>query len=89
MAKNKKQRDPIPDRLASLEERAAFWDTHDITDYPDVWKETNLKVNLLKSGYAVPLNSKLAQELQAIAHAKKTTVRRLVNRWLQERVRTA
>lgn len=46
MPKTKKQRDPVPDRFASIEEFTEFWDTHDITDYPEVWRETDLKVNL-------------------------------------------
>ena len=89
MAKNKKQRDSVPERFASIEKFTEFWDTHDITDYPDVWRETDLKVNLLNRSYAVPLNPRLAKKLQVIARSKRTTVKQLVNRWLEERVRAA
>jgi hypothetical protein len=40
------QRDPVPDRFASIEDFTEFWDTHDITDYPEVWRETDIKVSV-------------------------------------------
>ncbi len=89
MARNKIQRDPLPARFGSLADYVAFWDTHDITDYPDVWRETDIKVNLLKRTYSVPLNPKLAERLESVARTRKTTVRRLVQRWLEERLRAA
>ncbi len=89
MARNKMGRDSLPERFNSLNEFTEFWDAHDITDYPEVWRETELKVNLLRRSYAVPLSSKLAKELRLVARAKRTTVQRLVNRWLEERLRAA
>lgn len=89
MAKNKKQHDSVPEQFTSIEKFTEFWDTHDITDYPEVWQETDLKVNLLHRAYAVPLNPQLAKKLALIARSKRTTVKRLVNRWLEERVRAA
>ena len=31
-----KRIDPIPDEFASYEEAGEFWDTHAITDYPEI-----------------------------------------------------
>ena len=89
MPKNKIHRDPAPERFRSLEEFADFWDKHDITDYPDVWRETDLKVKLLKRPYAVPLKPSVAKKLQIVARSKRTTVQQLVNKWLEERLRAA
>jgi CopG antitoxin of type II toxin-antitoxin system len=89
MAGSSKKRDKIPDRFASIEEFTDFWDKHDITDYPDVWRETNLKVNLVAEPNIVALDPELAKRLEIVARAKRTTVKRLVNRWLEERLRTA
>lgn len=89
MAKNSKARDAVPDRFPSLEAFTEFWDKHDITDYPEVWRETDLKVNLLTKPYLLTLDPELAKRLKAVARTKRTTVKRLVNRWLEERLRTA
>jgi hypothetical protein len=87
MARNSKHRDAIPDRFASIEEFTNFWDKHDITDYSDVWRETGEKINLLAKAYVVTLDPHLADRLETVARAKRTTVKRLVNKWLEERLR--
>ncbi len=86
MARNNKPQDRIPDQFQSLEEFTNFWDKHDITDYPEVWRETDLKVNLLAKPYILTLDPELAKRLEAVARAKRTTVKNLVNRWLEERL---
>ncbi|MBI3740771.1 MAG: hypothetical protein HY257_03305 [Chloroflexi bacterium] len=89
MAKNKSKRDSLPEHFKSLAEFIEFWDNHAITEYPKVWRATDLKVNLLKRAYSVPLDARLAKKLESIARTKKTTVRRLVSRWLEEKLRAA
>lgn len=37
-------KEPIPD-FTSIEEEAAFWDTHDFTDYLDEFKPVNIRVS--------------------------------------------
>jgi hypothetical protein len=54
-----------------------------------VWRETDLKVNLVTKPYIVTLDPKLAEQLEGVARSKKMTVKQLVNRWLEERLRTA
>jgi len=34
----RKQIDPIPEEFSSLEDAADFWDTHDTTDYPQIFR---------------------------------------------------
>jgi CopG antitoxin of type II toxin-antitoxin system len=89
MARNDKRRDAVLHRFASIEEFNEFWDKHDITDYPEVWRETDLKLNLLAKPYVLTLDPELGKRLETVARARRTSVKRLVNQWLEERLRTA
>jgi hypothetical protein len=46
MKKKGKKVDPIPDKFASYEEAGEFWDTHDTTDYLDVFVDADVEVRL-------------------------------------------
>jgi hypothetical protein len=35
----KKERDPLPEHFASIEEAASFWDTHDSSDYDEYFED--------------------------------------------------
>ncbi|MDQ1559808.1 MAG: CopG antitoxin of type toxin-antitoxin system, partial [Pyrinomonadaceae bacterium] len=47
-AKNKtaKKRDPLPERFATIEEAAEFWDTHDSADYEEYMRDVECQVNI-------------------------------------------
>ncbi len=78
-------RDPIPHNFATVEEAAEFWDTHDLTDYEDVWREADFHVNLQKpSPPQVELEPEIAAEFAKRAKAKKMTLESYVNRALRE-----
>ncbi|MBI5304428.1 MAG: hypothetical protein HY868_20010 [Chloroflexi bacterium] len=75
------QRDPTPEEFTSIEQAAEFWETHDLTDYEDVWHEVDFKVNLKhKPGLKVALDPQIANEFTKRARAKRVRVDTLVNR---------
>jgi hypothetical protein len=59
-------RSPIPD-FAGIEEEAAFWDTHDFTDYLDETWPVNVRVSeefrarVLGKDHSLPLASDASQ----------------------------
>ncbi len=87
MAGSNKRKDTVPDRFESIEEFSEFWDKHDITDYPKVCKETDIKLNLTTKPYVLTLDPELGQRLETVARTRHTTVKRLVNQWLEEHLR--
>lgn len=90
MQKNNRKREPIPDQFASIEEAAEFWDTHDLTDYEDVWHHVDFKVKLRrKSHLQVELEPQIANEFAKRARAKKMRLDALVNRVLKDYLRRA
>lgn len=84
MAKNDTSRDPIPSTFATFEQAADFWDTHDLTDYDDVWKEVELVVQLDPSKLSIHLDPNVAAELVVQAKAQRISPDIFVNRILQE-----
>ena len=86
MRRNKK-RDPIPEQFASIQEAADFWDTHDLTDYEDVWREVKFKVNLKHQH--VKLEPEIADEFDKRARSKKMRLDTFVNRVLKDYLKRA
>ena len=41
-----KERDPLPDESAPLEEIAEFWDTHDTADYEDAFATVDAEFDI-------------------------------------------
>ncbi len=86
MAENKAPaRDPIP-AFETLEDIAAFWETHSTADYEDVTHEVHFRVNL--AGYPAPVRllPELGETLETLARARGVSVETLVNVWLTEKV---
>ncbi|MBI3912709.1 MAG: hypothetical protein HY327_00725 [Chloroflexi bacterium] len=86
MAENKKRRDALPERFATVEEFEQFWDTHSLADYEDVWREVQFDVTLPAHTLAVPLEPELAREIQKRARKERVPVNELVNRWLKQQL---
>ncbi len=85
MQKSNRKRDPIPEEFGNVEEAARFWDEHDLSDYEDVWREVNFKVNARRvNGHTVELEPGVADEFAKRARAEKTSVDKLVNRVLRD-----
>jgi predicted DNA binding CopG/RHH family protein len=77
----------IPD-FASREEEAAFWDTHDFSDY---WDElTPVKVRAAKNlseGITIRLDPDTLDQLRARAHDQGIGPTTLVRMWILERLK--
>jgi CopG antitoxin of type II toxin-antitoxin system len=85
MARNNRKRDPIPGNFATVQEAAEFWDTHDLTDYEDIWQEVDFHVNLNRPpSPRIELEPEIANEFAKRARAKKMTLESYVNRTLRE-----
>ena len=87
MPKNNKKRDPIPNEFATIVQAAEFWETHDLTDYEDVWREVDFKVQFKRT--RVELEPKIAQEFAKRARKKKMRLDQFVNRVLQDYLKRA
>ena len=78
------KRIPVTD---SVEELAAFWDSHDLTDFADELEEVPKPVFAKKTGgqtVAVALEKKEAAMLKQIAESKGVKESTLVRRWIRE-----
>ncbi len=51
----KKRVEPIPEEFASYEEAAEFWNTHDTTDYPDVFRTVEVKTEFRGRYYEIEI----------------------------------
>lgn len=86
MSKLKKQRDPIPESFASIEEAAEFWDSHSTADYDDLMHDVYFDVDIKRQTFLVPLEEKLAKEIIEIAKQEGLGLETLVNLWLREKL---
>ena len=77
----------IPE-FASREEEAAFWDTHDTTDFEDEFRPIKLRVakNLIHV-LQIPFDSKEMRALSACAEEKGTDVITVARQWVLEHLR--
>lgn len=84
---HKNARETVP-VFASVEEEAAFWDTHSPLDYPEYWTEvTDSRADdLPRHILAVPLDAQSIEKLAAIAHTKGLGPSTLARMWLLERL---
>lgn len=82
---NKKNRDPMPDESADIEEIIAFWDIHSTADYDDEMEDVNLEMDLQEELFVVRLVPELADVIGRKAKARGVTTETLVNLWLAEK----
>ena len=72
----------------NVEEEAAFWDTHDVTDYLDESKPATITVGRELAGrLTVRLGQADREELARRAKAKGVGPSTLARMWLKERLR--
>lgn len=73
--------------FSSLEEEAAFWDTHDTADYEDEFKPVKVRfAKNLSEPLTIRLDPKTLAELRAQAHEKGIGPTTLARMWLLERL---
>lgn len=75
---------PIP-KLSSYEEEAEFWDTHDLTDYWDDSKPTQIHSGgQLSEAILVRLDGDTLVRLHEVATAQDVAPAKLVQSWILE-----
>jgi hypothetical protein len=79
----------IPD-FQSREEEAAFWDTHDFTEFLDETRPVKLRVaKNLSEGLTVRLDRRDREELERRATEQGIGPSTLVRMWIKDRLRQA
>lgn len=77
-------KEPIP-KFASYEEEAEFWDTHDLTDYWDDSKPTQIHFGgQLSEAILVRLDTETLVRLQETATERDVAPTTLVQTWIRE-----
>lgn len=84
----KKRVEPIPEEFASYDEAAEFWDTHDTTDYPDVFQTVKVVAEFKGRHYEIEVEEDLVKTLRAQARRQGVTVSRLASDLLRQRLAT-
>jgi CopG antitoxin of type II toxin-antitoxin system len=86
-----KKKSPRPSRIpefASLEEEAAFWDTHSTADYEDAFKPVRVRVaKRLSTGVTIRFDPETLWRLRAIAQEQGIGPTTLIRMWVLERLK--
>jgi predicted DNA binding CopG/RHH family protein len=84
---NRTTKNRIPE-FASREEEAAFWDTHDVTDYLDEMKPVRARfAKNLSQGITIRLDPETLGELRKRAKEKGIGPTTLARMWILEQLR--
>ena len=80
----KKRVEPIPEEFASYEEAADFWDTHDTTDYPDVFRTVEVKTEFRGRYYEIEITEDVVNFLRKRAQQLGVSVGDLASHLLRQ-----
>ena len=87
MPNSGKRVDPIPNEFATYEDAAAFWDTHDTTDYPDAFQTVEVEeVALRQRRYEVEIDEDVLRLLQEQARQRDLPLSRLASDLLRQQL---
>jgi hypothetical protein len=87
MPNSGKHVDPIPNEFATYEDAAAFWDTHDTTDYPDAFQTVEVEeVALRQRRYEVEIDEDVLRMLQEQARKRALPISRLASDLLRQQL---
>jgi len=89
MAKERKVVERIPDEFTSYETAAAFWDTHDTTDYPEAFSDVDIDVNLRGRRFEIDIAEDVMESLRREARKKHLRPGRLATRLLRRELAAA
>jgi len=79
--------DPIPNEFASYEDAAAFWDTHDTTNYPEAFQTVEVEeVSLRQRRYEVEIDEDVLRMLQEHARQRHLPISRLASDLLRQQL---
>ena len=70
----------------SIQELAAFWDTHDLTDFEDDLEEVAEPVFVRGAAIKVHLQSRDAKAVEKMAQAKGVSGEELIRAWVLEKI---
>jgi hypothetical protein len=79
-----KRRDEIPEDFGTPEAAGEFWDTHDSTDYEDLFEDVEVEVDLKKRCYIVELDATTAEQLKKQAQKEGMTARQLAGELIEK-----
>ena len=86
-----KKKSKIPN-FKTIQEEAAFWDTHDFTEFEDELKDVEIIFDLKKprtETLVVRLQKGLKKKLEHVARNKGLNASTLTRMWIVERLRSA
>jgi predicted DNA binding CopG/RHH family protein len=87
MTKRNTTKKRIPE-FASVEEEAAFWDTHSTADYEDEFKPVRVRfAKNLSHGITIRLDAETLEQVRSEAHEKGIGATTLIRMWVLEHVR--
>lgn len=72
----------------SYETMGNFWDSHDLTDFVSHTKKVNFNVDIKSEKIYCSLNKNISNELQILANKQGISPDMLVNKILQEKLKT-
>jgi hypothetical protein len=73
----------------SIEELAAFWETHDLTDYEDELVEVSSPFVQREPAIVLHLEPEETRKLSVLAERTGRTTEALVQQWVREQLRVA
>lgn len=73
-------------KATSYREMAEFWDTHDLADYWEQTKPVEMEAMLESEVTYYALESKLAEQVERLAHRRGVSSETLLNLWVQEKL---
>ncbi|MBI3327768.1 MAG: hypothetical protein HYZ81_13840, partial [Nitrospinae bacterium] len=77
----------IPE-FASIEEEAAFWDTHSTADYEDEFAPVRVRfAKRLSTGVTIRLDPETLQKVRTAAHEQGIGPTTLIRMWVLERLK--
>jgi pyrroloquinoline quinone (PQQ) biosynthesis protein C len=79
----KKARLPKTDSIKKL---AAFWDSHDLTDFAEELEEVAEPVFVRRTAIKVPLEAHEAEAVERMAEAKGVSREELIRTWIRQKV---
>ena len=75
-------------RWSTIEEEAAFWDTHSTADYEDEFKPVRVRfAKNLSEGLTIRLDPDTLEKVRAEAHERGIGATTLIRMWVLEHVK--
>ena len=85
----KKSLNPVPQEFGSYAEAADFWDKHDTTDYPEVFRTVKMISEFRSRHFEIPIDGDVALKLRQRAHKAGVPLGRLASDLLRKELQTA